>query len=88
MNHIVTKCNLDRGCIDYFTHRATTWSQDTLPRAAELNRVAVVESFTAGIGDDHLFGFLKLNSGLEFWLLKLCLLRGRRYRFVDFGLGP
>lgn len=60
-----------------------------MPRPAELNRVAAVESLSAGIGNasDYLFGFLKSNSRLETWLLKLCLLRGRRCRFVDFSLG-
>lgn len=33
-----------------------------------------------------LFGALRSNSRLEIWLLKLCLLRGRRHWFVDFGL--
>lgn len=30
VNHIIIKCNLDRGCIDYFTHGTMTWSQDTV----------------------------------------------------------
>lgn len=94
MNHIIIKCNLDRGCIDYGTMELFyTWNYGLvtgycIPRPAELNRVAMVQSFSAGIGNanDYLFGFLKSNSRLEIWLIKLCLLTGRRCRFVDFGL--
>lgn len=84
MNHIIIKCNLDRGCIDYFTHRTMTWSQDTVYQDQQSStgwqwRRASVQPLGMPV--------LKSNSRLEIWLLKLCLLRGRARRFVDFCLG-